>query len=337
MFFNSLFNLCFCLTVGDIFFNYFLPFIEYLCMMKNTSITGNYCCLIGGKGVSLVVKKEKDINLFVCYHKPYFVPDSDVLTPIHVGKACSSAELGMLGDDIGENISTKNPYFCELTATYWIWKNCQSNIVGLSHYRRFFNLLTSEIVAYQPQSDFADKIGLTSERIHELMQKYDIILPCLTKPHKETVCQMYNRTHVGSDLDLVYEVIAQKYPDMAETAYHCLYQDSQLYITNMIIARKDIFNQYAAWLFDVLFAVEQKIQSDVLQRDAYQQRAYGFLAERMMRIFVSYQQTKGLHVLERPILFLTENIKDWRRYCCRRLKRKILSILGFNKTYWRTR
>jgi hypothetical protein len=88
------------------------------------------------------------MQLFACYHKQYPVWKSDVVKPIHVGKEIATVDLGLIGDNTGDNVSFKNPYFCELTATYWIWKKCQSNIVGLSHYRRFFNLLTPETVAY---------------------------------------------------------------------------------------------------------------------------------------------------------------------------------------------
>jgi L-lysine 2,3-aminomutase len=55
----------------------------------------------------------------------------------------------------------------------------------------------------------------------------------------------------------------------------------------------------------------------------------------MMRIFIVYQQRlKKIKILERPLLFVTDDYKYWCRYCFRSWKRKLFSKLGFKKKYW---
>lgn len=64
----------------------------------------------------------KSMILVAC-HKPCNMYNKGIYTPIQVGKAISEYDLGIIGDDTGDNISQKNPSYCELTAQYWAWKN----------------------------------------------------------------------------------------------------------------------------------------------------------------------------------------------------------------------
>lgn len=86
--------------------------------------------------------KEK-LKIIVCAHKadehikkdaPYF--------PLQVGKELhTELDLGFACDNTGDNISAKNPSYCELTALYWGWKNIHDvEYLGLNHYRRYFKV-----------------------------------------------------------------------------------------------------------------------------------------------------------------------------------------------------
>ena len=70
-----------------------------------------------------------DIKIFMCCHKDFdTVPP--LCTPIQCGSAINSPVDGALPDNIGDNISEKNPEYCELTAHYYAWKNVE---IGRAH------------------------------------------------------------------------------------------------------------------------------------------------------------------------------------------------------------
>ena len=78
------------------------------------------------------------IRMIVATHKPYWMPEDPVYLPVQVG-AAGRESLGFQRDDEGENISAKNPNYCELTGLYWAWKNLDADYIGLVHYRRYFS------------------------------------------------------------------------------------------------------------------------------------------------------------------------------------------------------
>lgn len=81
-----------------------------------------------------------EIKIAMACHKPSVLPKNSLFIPVHVGSALATKRMDPLKyyyDDSGENISEKNPTYCELTAQYWLWKNVQADYYGLCHYRRF--------------------------------------------------------------------------------------------------------------------------------------------------------------------------------------------------------
>ena len=85
------------------------------------------------------------VKILVACHKPAKVYQDDVYKPIQVGKALHpDLDLGYITDATGDNISSKNGNYSELTAQYWAWKNLKDvEYIGLCHYRRYFKHLVT--------------------------------------------------------------------------------------------------------------------------------------------------------------------------------------------------
>ena len=59
---------------------------------------------------------------------------------------------------------------------------------------------------------------------------------------------------------------------------------------NMMICRKSLFDQYCAWLFPLLEEIERR--TDISDYDSFQARLYGYLAERLMRVWILMQDVR---------------------------------------------
>ena len=134
-------------------------------------------------------------------------------------------------------------------------------------------------------------------------------------------------------MEVALDVIKKLYPSQYGIVYDFIKNNSQMYRCNIIVAKKEVFDAYAKWLFSILFEVEKRIQSDVMERDVYQQRVYGFLAERLMGAFLSVH--KELKIKELPLLFIEENKLKWRKYQFKKMKRKFLTAIGLGKKRWK--
>ena len=225
-------------------------------------------------------------KIIVCYHKPFSIFSNDVLLPLHVGKAISNCTIDNITcDNTGENISNKNATYCELTGLYWLWKNIDADNYGLFHYRRFLDLknkYNNKDFIYPTLIDIND---WNEDTIDSAMESYDIILP-QRAVFELNIYDHYKRDHIINDLDVVIDVIKQDYPQYSEACDKIL-KNNECYFCNMFIMKKDIFNEYCTWLFDILQKVEQRINYQ--ERDLYQKRVFGFLGERMLNIFVQYK------------------------------------------------
>lgn len=182
-------------------------------------------------------------------------------------------------DTCSHHISDKNTTHCELTGLYWIWKHCTDDVVGLVHYRRFFQSPT-----------FSTDI-LSEREISEILSTHDCIMasdfPCCGPDDREliSVAEHYRLLHSSSDLRQVALVLHRWFPTYYQAFIELTVQHHSFAPYNMLICRKPLFDAYAKWLFAVLSHLEKRIDP-FAHRDPYQSRIFGFLAERLLNVFM---------------------------------------------------
>ncbi len=244
---------------------------------------------------------KPNINIFIAYHKQFPIINTRCLIPIQVGRILSDEKLNMIGDDTGDNISVKNPNYCELTALYWMWKNVQADYYGLFHYRRFFNFKnTNDRFFLNFSNKTCKKFGWTDEDITRYCMNYDVVSAPLYDVHPPnesnkniSVYELFNISHNITDLDKTINIIKTKYPDYLKTAEEYLSQKKSSYF-NMVIMKKEIFQNYCEWLFSILFELENRIS---ISKNEYQSRVFGFIGERLLNIYLNnLRQEKKYHI-----------------------------------------
>lgn len=270
--------------------------------------------------------QDKKINIYISCHKKCYTPVHPMIKPIQVGSALAKNRLeGMLHDDEGENISEKNKMYCELTGQYWAWKHEEADYYGFFHYRRYLSFADEEFEenpfrdACMPflSDKTMEELNLSEEVLQREIPKYDIIT---TKPVKlkklggkvRTNYLQYVKTpyQYKEDLDLLLDIIKERYPEYYDTAVYYLKKSPIGYYCNMFIMKKEIFNDYSSWLFDILAEHEKRSNYENYNVDAY--RISGYLGERLFGIYYLYwKNKKGVRCKElQRTLFLNTDEKE---------------------------
>lgn len=261
------------------------------------------------------------VKILVASHKKYRMPKDSIYLPLHVGaegkldEAGRPLDLGWTKDNTGENISVLNPGYCELTGLYWGWKNVKADYIGLVHYRRHFCL--------QKRGRDPFRSILTGEQLRPLLGKYWVFVPKKRRYFIETLYSHYAHTHYAEHLDAAREVIAEKYPEYIPS-FDRIMRRRYGYMFNMMIMRKDLADRYCAWLFDILFALSEKI--DDSEMSFYQGRYFGRVSEIILNVWLDRQVATSRiplrRICELPTVY-TERIM-WYRKAASFLKAKYL-------------
>lgn len=266
-----------------------------------------------------------NIKILISCHKDTAYLKSDIWQPIQLG--CDSTEKrlpGMLYDNSGENISSKNPMYCELTAQYWAWKNLEADYYGFCHYRRYFSFSDQQyfedaygnIIEPYFDDDLIEKYDWADEKVRNLVEKYDVITTVRKDLRQmpgrfSSVMDHYQRAPLlhGEDLQTVLDIIDEKYPEYSKVAHeHCNGHTTSF--CNMYILKKEIFFDYCQWMFDVLEEFCKRVDMSHYTTEAL--RTPGHLSERLFGIYYLKLMEKNpeLRVKELQCVFLEKTDKQ---------------------------
>lgn len=241
------------------------------------------------------------------------MPEDSMYLPIFVGSHGRTDIEGYTRDDIGDNISELNPLFCELTATYYLWKNTQADYKGLVHYRRHFSNLKHFGIFKTGKFDNV----MTKKKAKQLLSNYDVILPEKRNYYIETLYSHYQHSHNIADLEETKKVIADLYPEYL-SKFDEVMQHRSAHMFNMYIMRSNLFDAYSKWMFTVLFELKNRI--DTSKYSTQEQRVFGYISELLLDVWLEVNQ---ISYVEDPVMFMEK--QNWSKklelFLLRKIKR----------------
>ena len=248
------------------------------------------------------------VIILVCSHKAdSHIRNYGVYKAIQVGKALKpDLDLGYLRDDVGDNISSKNPRWCELTAIYWGWKNISDvEYVGLAHYRRYFNL------------------DITEDNIESIIGNHDVILgnPLV---FDISLQDYFIKWTTPEDYYLLMDTLLYLYPDCKASIEKYILNGNKLIPFTMLLCRKELYDDFCSFVFPLFSELEAKLKSHGYSR---LNRFIAFSGELLLGLWADY---KKLDILYSSVVFNDIKI-EIPRIC------KIKNIIKFKLTHLRKR
>ena len=176
----------------------------------------------------------------------------------------------------GDNIDNLNPWYCELTGLYYLWKHVDDDIVGLEHYRRYFVNKHNQILSEQEINNL-----LSDNDILTIYARYSKTNPCKNwlirngKWNDMRKFLVFIKCYVGEDY---YNACN----NFLNGEYHCL--------GNMFIAKKEVINEYCEFIFDLLenYCLAEKENNRQLPH-----RICGYFTEFLFGAWINWHNKKN--------------------------------------------
>ncbi len=266
------------------------------------------------------------MKIFITYNKINNFITNQCITPIQTGRRVADKFFKeIIGDDTGDNISHLYPYYKELTAIYWAWKNYDEigkpEHIGFMRYNRHF-IFNESYFDFDKESRFSEgysffifptkddsyeeDIGLNNERVSELLGIYDAIF---VKKSSTSACNSPNfkalffseHKSIAKDYDLCKSIIVEKFPEY-ETIINKLEGGAYLYRYNMFVLKKDLFFRYCEFVFSIFEELYEKVETST-----HDINAYSTITEFLYSLFVLKVYSEKKHKVKELYTTLVRN------------------------------
>jgi hypothetical protein len=253
-----------------------------------------------------------EVKVLVCCHKEDVKETSLPYLPIQVGKAISKCDLGLCGDDSGDNISFKNGSYCELTGMYWAWKNLKGvDIIGLNHYRRYFDFYNQGSKGY-PYTviSTADFSAIRRDIPDEVYKRVsDGYVVCPKSKYVLSVEMDYCGCHISDDFRTLKRVFKRTQSPKMKEAFFEVMSGCTLMNYNMFLMNWNDFDRYCTWLFELLEKVEAEI--DITHYNSVQKRIFGYMAERLFNVWLHAE--KRNRIIQVPVQWYVDDPEKYKQ------------------------
>ena len=214
-----------------------------------------------------IINSDFDIAIYeVRHHRDNPLRREIPLQPyeitIQAGAAISDKRVAQVLDNTSVNISEKNKQYCEMTATYWVWKNTKHAWKGIEHYRR--HMLIS---------------------LDMLQEDVDVLMPYPYLCYPNTMSQF--RRFVSKEVhDALWRALKAVHPEEYEEYKKILLGELQ-YTYNLVCARREVFDAYCSWFFEITEYMEN-LADEV--PELKETRALSYVAEVLTNLYFMYHK-----------------------------------------------
>ena len=136
----------------------------------------------------------------------------------------------------GDNIDRLNPWYCELTGLYYLWKNSDAYYVGLEHYRRFF----ASVKRAKSRMDIAEA--------QDILKDHDMIVTEYFHGPKYTALDWFKDAKYIYHLDKFVDVL----DDEDKVGFKEYLTRHSLIQCNMFIGKRPVMDRWCRFIFGLL-------------------------------------------------------------------------------------